>query len=197
MFDHKKTYWATQLENRSNKNVPYEKSVTETRLYKIRCSNGIPYHIKIEEYGEELAFIKFYPAKERENKNKYKIRTGKQNDTSKIIAVCIRLVKDLFERKPDRLIGFFGQWDSVDVENGRTDSQRFSIYRKVVLSKFNKEDYGFVEFEVLNILMAYRKDSYPEEKRNNLDDIITKHLQSSVLTNILNSLINPNYFKDK
>jgi glycosyltransferase involved in cell wall biosynthesis len=123
--------------------------------------------LRVDEYPNDLYFIKFYPSNLYDHPNKYKIRVGNINELSRLIATCIKLAKIILKKNPAASFGFYGQWDEKDVEvcdkKNINSSQRFRLYLKAVLRKVNDEKYSFVQLEELNLMIIISKENYSEE----------------------------------
>ncbi|MEX1000848.1 MAG: hypothetical protein WDZ35_01895 [Crocinitomicaceae bacterium] len=191
MFDIKSAYWATPLNNRNKKGIPNIGSLTRERLYKFTCDNKIPYHIIVEEYGDEFQFIKFYPASKKRDKDRFKIRTNSQKDFSKIVATCIKVCTILLEENPEKVIGFFGQWDDKDIARKDVITQRYRIYERLTISKFNKKNYNFITIdESLNLLLVTsRNDRKRSDEKDR--DYISKRLTELFPPEKYHEIINP------
>jgi len=172
MFDPKQAYWYTLMQSKPVNPPTKNVQLTHTQLYKFTCANKVVYHIVVEIYKDIYYFIKYYPSKMQHEPMKYKVRTNRQKDFSKIIGTCAKLTSDLINKRPDAFFGFVGQWDEIDIDNKEEISQRFTLYRKISANLFPKEKYTYVEVKHLNMMVF----SYHE----NVTDKVIKDLKKDV-----------------
>jgi hypothetical protein len=157
-------------------------------LYKIRLKNKKPYIIRLEKYPNNLYFIKFYPKNHESNPNKFKLRLNQKIELTRLIATCITLAKNMLSNNPDCCFGFFGQWDKNDIvsENELINSeyvvsQRYRIYKTVIFSKLNKDNFEFYFNDEINTMIIFPKHIYENKKSfhkiiNRMSQIYSKDL---------------------
>src|SRR5690554_5575571 len=142
MFDPKFAY---NISSPIEKKGPSSDGELHSYKYKFRTSSKKTYHIVVSEYEYNIHFIKFYPSRLEQSPDKYKKRIGNVNEFSRIISTCLKLAVQIFDKKPDAIFGFFGQWDDKDVEEEAEVSQRYRIYKTAIIS--NLENISRHQFE--------------------------------------------------
>ena len=190
-IDLKQAYPITSLENRNKTNIPNLKYLTRSKLYKFKCLGKRVYHIQIEEYGEQVQFIKFYPSKHVTNDKRFQLRTKSQPDTNRILATCLKLVVDLVKANPQHIFAFFGQWDETDVKKERGTTQRFNIYTSISFSYFPKELFHQVELERLNLYFLLPKSHYQFDTDEEIQNFIINELAPKLPVEKFRNLIIP------
>lgn len=140
-------------------------------LYKVKLKNKKPYIIRVEKYPNDLYFLKFYPKNHESNPNKFKIRLNQKSEFSRLIATCIDLAKKMLKKNPDCCFGFFGQWDEKDVvsENDLKEisyvlSQRYRIYKSVIFSRLNNENFSFYFNDEINTMIIFPMHIFNNKK---------------------------------
>lgn len=107
--------------------------------------------IRVEEYPNDLYFIKFYPKNYQDSENKYKIRTGDVHELNRIISTCIKHAKSILDNIPEASFGFYGQWDEKDIISDtdtfddvvNVTSQRYKIYKEAIFRKIDSNKFKF------------------------------------------------------
>jgi len=113
------------------KNQAYGKSfLYETTIYRFTTPVA-RYTVELERYHYDIFIIKFYRTKDGKNKNKFNIITN-ENNCTRIILTCIRILLSVLEDYPAASFGFVGantiKTESGYVENKR-NTKRFRVYK--------------------------------------------------------------------
>ena len=110
MFDPKSAY---SFGNSLNSFTVSEYGEKSHVLYKVKTLTGKPYFIRVDEFENDLFFIKFYPTNYEYSSLKYKVRLGDVREFSRLIGTCINVAKSIQEKNPEAAFGFHGQWDNA------------------------------------------------------------------------------------
>lgn len=141
-------------------------------LYKVRRGrNSKPYIIRREVFQDDVNFIKFYPSRMENNPNKYKHRNDKKNysyDFTRLVVSCIKLINSIKENCPESIFAFFGQWDEEDQKRNNQYSQRYTIYKKVLVSKAKRENFVHIDMPGINSYALVPVEIYSKELQDKL-----------------------------
>jgi hypothetical protein len=157
MFDPKFAY---HISTPIQKTGPSSDGELRSYKYKFRTLSKKTYFIKVSEYEHDIFFIKFYPSKLEQSPFKYKRRLGNVKEFSRIVASCLKLAVQLFDKNPDAIFGFFGQWDNTDVEDEAKVSQRYRIYVKAAVSNLenvSRHQFNYFELPKINTFFVVPK----------------------------------------
>lgn len=175
-------------------NSPYKKSETGEygeighRLYKVKTTKKIPYIIRVDEFFGGLFFIKFYPSRYVDTKNKYQLRLGRVREFNRLISTCIKIAHNILKQNPDASFGFYGQWDKSDIIQNEDNikiedlfSQRFRIYQRVIFSKIDKEKFKFITESMINVMVVvpihlYENKNHVAKMKSSMDKIFGSSL---------------------
>ena len=72
---------------------------------------------------------------------------------NQLLSSCLKVAVDTMVKNPDYFIGFYGQWDQLDVKNMPNESQRFRLWKRIAANKIPNTKYEFVADENFNFLM--------------------------------------------
>ncbi len=131
-------------------------------IFKTKSSDKAPFLIYVEDYNEQYFFIKFHPSRHNGNKKKYQLRIGCKTLPVRIISTCLNLVIDKMKKYPDCAFGVYGQWDETDVFRQSETSQRYRLWFKIAISKFDPEKFKFLYIDELNVFLVVPKHLYSE-----------------------------------
>lgn len=141
-------------------------------LYKVKTTKKKSYIIRVDEYEDNVFFIKFYLSKYETNPDKYKYRNPKhyREDFTRLVITCITLAKRILKNNPDSVLAFHGQWDNLDIEKESVTSQRFNLYKRVMISKAPKDKYEHIEILQLNSYAIIPREFYSKERVDQIYD---------------------------
>lgn len=162
MFQDKFSYHVTASLRTSTSGINGEK---RAYFHKAKTTSNKPYIIRVDEYENNVFFIKFYPKGLEQNSNKYKFRNDPKvlkESFTRLVSTCIKVAQLYKNKSPDAIFGFHGQWDDVDVKLKRELSQRYSIYSRVVASKVSSQDYKHIAIEQINTFLIIPSNIYTE-----------------------------------
>jgi hypothetical protein len=95
-----------------------------------RARYGTRYVVNVEEYANGVFVLKFYLQNLAGNENKFKKLT-RVFDAGAVLSTCVEIVKSFFQKNPFASFAFVGAWAENE---GRGNSKRFRIYKRVVIS---------------------------------------------------------------
>lgn len=123
---------------------------------------SLKYIIRVEAYDDVFA-IKFYAARDRKLDNRYNriIKAHGYKGTLGIFFTCASVIPSLIEKYPKYSFVVNGA-ESMDMESdkieGRSNNQRFRIYRAMALNLFGRELFEHIEYEnVSSYILVNRK----------------------------------------
>lgn len=123
---------------------------------------SLKYIIRVEAYDDVFA-IKFYAARDRKLDNRYNriIKVHGYKGTLGIFFTCASVIPSLIEKYPKCSFVVNGA-ESMDMESdkieGRSNNQRFRIYRAMALNLFGRELFEHIEYEnVSSYILVNRK----------------------------------------
>lgn len=162
MIDLKNGFHVTQIEK--VKSASYFNDNLSTRhLFKFKDRNKISYHIIVDQYSNNVHFVKFYRRKHENMKGAKKYQHRNDNpkqEFTRIIATCINVCLKLKSKNEDAVFAFYGQWDNKDILKGKTKSQRISIYSRSLKSICNDENYEIASNDIFNYICLIPKEIY-------------------------------------
>ena len=96
------------------------------------------YIVLVEEYDHLVFVPKFYPSAYRDSPNRFNIILN-DFEAARIIRTCINITLDLLKANPEASFAFMGaSTKSTNKTETKVLTQRFIIYRKLMLNFFNK-----------------------------------------------------------
>lgn len=158
-----------------DKNLPDRQYIIKTKTI-----DSKPYLIHLDEFDDTYFFIKFHPSKYSGSPNKYKIRIGHDQLPVRIMTTCVNVIQDRIHKNPDACFGLFGQWDEIDVKNHSEVSQRFRIWKRIAISKFDSSKFKFLTIEQLNVLLMIPTHIYSEEFLRITQDYFYKRFENKI-----------------
>ena len=150
MFDPKFAY---HISSPIEKKGPSSDGELNSYKYKFKTLSKKTYFIKVCEYEHNVHFIKFYPSRMELSPNKYKKRIGNVREFTRIISTCLKLAVQIFDKKPDAIFGFFGQWDDKDIASEAKVSQRYRIYTRAIISNLEnvqRHKFNYYKLPLIN-----------------------------------------------
>ncbi|MDE1191136.1 MAG: hypothetical protein PW786_03230 [Arachidicoccus sp.] len=177
MFDSSFEYFFIQKKGYENKDILSE------YIYQFK-TNFTRYIVIVEEYRYNVFVPKFYPSRFKNNKNRFNILT---NDfiTGRIIRTVMNIMLDLLKQFPTSSFAWIGvPTNTTNKKESTAYTQRFRIYKRVVINFFNKENWFHYE--------DYRTSGYILVNKCNTD--IESYLNSIMImfVNIYSDLEMPN-----
>lgn len=132
-------------------------------LYNFRDSKR-RYIAVVEEYELQVFIVKFFPASHKLSDKKYNFIFN-DFDAPRVIRTCINIMLNILADKPLASFGFKGANTISNGESeGETNTQRFSIYTKLMLNFFAKTAFSHLEESLISAyLMVNKKNKNFEE----------------------------------
>ncbi len=149
-------------------------------IIKTKTIDSKPYLIHLDEFNDTYFFIKFHPSKYSGSPDKYKIRIGHEYLPVRIMTTCVNVIQEKIEKNPDACFGLFGQWDEIDVNNQSEISQRFRIWKRIAVSKFDDKKYKFLTIEPLNVLLMIPTHIYSDEFLRDTQDYFYQRFENKI-----------------
>jgi hypothetical protein len=127
------------------------------KIYKINVRPKLVYYIELD-YYEHTVFIKFYPKIMESEPDKFKkVGMGlKIAEVRKLLYTCCVLVYEEIQLSPQKVFSFVAQIYDRDNLLKRKKSIRFSVYKKMVTTYFNDQDYIHFNLEAYNFYCITR-----------------------------------------
>jgi hypothetical protein len=127
------------------------------KIYKIKVRQKLVYYIELD-YYEHTVFIKFYPKIIESEPSKFKkVGIGlKIAEIRKLLYTCCVLVYQEIQMNPQKVFSFVAQIYDRDNLLKRKKSVRFSVYKKMVTTYFNDQDYIHFNLEAYNFYCITR-----------------------------------------
>ena len=127
------------------------------KIYKINVRPKLVYYIELD-YYEHTVFIKFYPKIMESEPDKFKkVGMGlKIAEVRKLLYTCCVLVYKEIQMSPQKVFSFVAQIYDRDNLLKRKKSIRFSVYKKMVTTYFNDQDYIHFNLEAYNFYCITR-----------------------------------------
>lgn len=110
-------------------------------VYIFTCRHGYKYVVDILEYKRKFFGVKFHLKRHNNQKNKFKILTGKY-DGRNILDTVIGIMLDIRKKNDGASFGFMGM--PKENENINT-TKRFKVYRLVAKKNFNPDKFHHIE----------------------------------------------------
>ena len=174
MFDLSSSY---QLSPPNRKSTISQYGEKNSIYYKVKTLKKKPYFIRVDEFDSDLFFIKFYPKKMQNDKDKYKKRVGKVNELNRLVATCINLCYQILKKNPDASFGFHGQWDKIDVFSKKEDfSQRYRIYKRAMIYKISSDNFKFIDYSNINSMIIIPNHLYNQQYVGKLKSVLSVNL---------------------
>ncbi len=127
------------------------------KIYKINVRHKLVYYIDLDFY-EHTVFIKFYPKIMESEPDKFKkVGMGlKIAEVRRLLYTCCVLVFQEIQMNPEKVFSFVAQIYNRDNLLRRKKSVRFSVYKKMVTTYFNDQDYIHFNLEAYNFYCISR-----------------------------------------
>jgi hypothetical protein len=121
------------------------------KIYKVAVRRRLVYYVEMDFY-EHTVFVKFYPKiLEAEPEKFKKVGIGLSTpEIRKLLFTCCKIVFDEMSISPEKVYAFVAQVYAKDNTHKRKKSVRFSVYKKIVTTYFNEEDYIHFNMEAYN-----------------------------------------------
>lgn len=134
--------------------------------YRFKAKNET-YIVNVEEYDNSIFIIKFYPKKHRLSENKYSLRTNKYL-ASRIFATCLKIGKDIQKNNDLASFGFIG---ANDLGEGKDNTKRYRVYKKIVKEFFSSENYYHVRSDENSLYLILNKQNKNIDKNKIINTI--------------------------
>lgn len=171
---------AKQLGIKNFKGDP-DKTLPDKRyIYKTKTTDLKPYLIYLEEFETNYIFVKFFPSRYSSSEKKYKIRLNERTLPNRLLATVVQVVREKMIELPNCTFGVYGQWDEIDVSRNSKSSQRYALWRKIAVSKFNSDNFHFVVNETYNVFLLIPRTTFSNEYIHLTERLFRERFQSKL-----------------
>ncbi len=113
-------------------------------IYAFKARSKQRYIIEVEEYEPFLIYvIKFYLKNTKDSPLKYNLRTN-LNEAPTVLSTILNLMAEIYYKNPYCSFGFIG---SHDINENRSNTKRFRIYKRIMENLFSPVDFKHFQYK--------------------------------------------------